>query len=152
MDDTRDDGEGEGERTVAAGGTDAAIAAALGQHFGFATLRPLQKEAIDAALAGRDALVVLPTGGGKSLCYQLPPLVTGKLTVVVSPLIALMQDQVDGLRVAGVPAAALHSNAAGRDRAELTRLANDGALRLLFVAPERLFGGTFLDWLETLSP
>ena len=119
----------------------------LERWFGFSELRPLQKEAIDAALDGRDALVVLPTGGGKSLCYQLPPLVLGKLTVVVSPLIALMQDQVDGLRLNGVPAAATHSNLDADGRRELRELSESGALRLLFVAPERLFRGDFLEWL-----
>ena len=98
---------------------DQAIAAVLQRWFGFATMRPLQKEAIDAALIGRDSLVVLPTGGGKSLCYQLPPLVLDRLTVVVSPLIALMQDQVDGLKLLGVPAAAAHSNLTAAARAEL---------------------------------
>jgi ATP-dependent DNA helicase RecQ len=128
------------------------VVAALERTFGFTTLRPLQREAIDAALAGRDALVVLPTGGGKSLCYQLPPLVTGRLTVVVSPLIALMQDQVDGLRLAGYPAAALHSNVTASDRTEMRRLESRGELRLLFVAPERLFADGFLEWLEALQP
>ena len=97
---------------------------------------------------GRDALVVLPTGGGKSLCYQLPPLVTGRLTVVVSPLIALMQDQVDGLRLNGVPAAAAHSNLDADGRRELRELSDSGELRLLFVAPERLFREDFLAWLS----
>jgi ATP-dependent DNA helicase RecQ len=124
-----------------------AITAALERCFGFTSLRPLQREAIDAAIAGRDALVVLPTGGGKSLCYQLPPLVTGKLTVVVSPLIALMQDQVDGLRLLGYPAAAVHSNQDAAARAGLQRLVAAGELRLLFAAPERLFGDGFLRWL-----
>ncbi|MBY0262127.1 MAG: DEAD/DEAH box helicase, partial [Phycisphaerales bacterium] len=78
-----------------------AVRAALRKYWGFDTLRPLQGEAIDAAIAGRDSLVILPTGGGKSLCYQVPPLVTGKLTVVLSPLIALMKDQVDGMKLAG---------------------------------------------------
>src|SRR5690606_23787070 len=110
----------------------AAIAAALERTFGFTALRPLQREAIEAALAGRDALVVLPTGGGKSLCYQLPPLVTGRMTVVVSPLIALMQDQVDGLRLQGYPAAAVHSNLDGDARAELRERAASGDLKLLF--------------------
>ncbi|MGC6486973.1 MAG: DEAD/DEAH box helicase, partial [Planctomycetota bacterium] len=119
----------------------------LERWFGFSSLRPLQKEAIDAALDGRDALVVLPTGGGKSLCYQLPPLVTDRLTVVVSPLIALMQDQVDGLRLNGVPAAAAHSNLDADGRRELRELSDSGALRLLFVAPERLFREDFLEWL-----
>jgi ATP-dependent DNA helicase RecQ len=124
-----------------------AIAAAMQNTFGLETLRPLQREAIDATLAGRDALVVMPTGGGKSLCFQLPPLVTGKLTVVVSPLIALMQDQVDGLRLLGYPAAASHSNLDTAGRQELQRLANSGELRLVFVAPERLFLDSFQRWL-----
>ena len=119
----------------------------LERWFGFSELRPLQKEAIDAALDGRDSLVVLPTGGGKSLCYQLPPLVTDRLTVVVSPLIALMQDQVDGLRLNGVPAAAAHSNLDADARRELRELSESGDLRLLFVAPERLFREDFLSWL-----
>ncbi len=131
---------------------DAAIGSALRRWFGFDGLRPLQREAIDAALDGRDALVVLPTGGGKSLCYQLPSLVLDRLVVVVSPLIALMQDQVDGLRLLGVPAAAVHGNLSADARAELRRLAQDGSLRLLFVAPERLFQDDFLRWLERTAP
>ena len=129
--------------------SDQKLRAALERWFGFSTLRPLQKEAIDAALDGRDALVVLPTGGGKSLCYQLPPLVLDRLTVVVSPLIALMQDQVDGLKLNGVPAAAAHGNLPDEERRHLRQLAESGELRLLFVAPERLFREDFLSWLET---
>lgn len=121
---------------------------ALERWFGFSSLRPLQKEAVDAALDGRDALVVLPTGGGKSLCYQLPPLVLDRLTVVVSPLIALMQDQVDGLRLNGVPAAASHSNLDAAGRRRLNALIDSGELRILFVAPERLFLEDFLQWLS----
>ena len=120
---------------------------ALEKWFGFSSLRPLQQEAIDAALLGRDALVVLPTGGGKSLCYQLPPLVLDRLTVVVSPLIALMQDQVDGLRLNGVPAAAAHGNLTPAERQQLRDLVESGELRILFVAPERLFREDFLRWL-----
>ena len=126
---------------------DRAITTALERWFGFAELRPMQREAIDAALDGQDALVVLPTGGGKSLCYQLPALVSDRLTVVVSPLIALMQDQVDGLRLQGVPAAAAHSNLNAEARAELRRMATERELRVLFVAPERLFQDEFLRWL-----
>src|SRR5580704_10617896 len=86
------------------------------QYWGFDGLRPLQGEAIAAALAGRDSLVVLPTGGGKSLCFQTPPLVSGGTDVVVSPLIALMKDQVDSLSAVGYPAAALHGNLSDQER------------------------------------
>ena len=127
---------------------DAAIAAAVERTWGFSELRPLQREAIATALAGRDALTVLPTGGGKSLCYQVPPLVTGRLSVVVSPLIALMQDQVAGLRLAGYPAAALHSNLSSREQGEIREQVAGGELRLLLVAPERLLAEPFLAWLE----
>ena len=127
---------------------DATIAAALQRWFGFAALRPMQREAIDCALERRDALVVMPTGGGKSLCYQLPALVQDRLVVVVSPLIALMQDQVDGLRLLGVPAAAVHGNLSASAREELRAMSADGSLRLLFVAPERLFLDGFVKWLE----
>lgn len=126
---------------------DAAIRSVLQKWFGFDALRPMQREAIDCALDGRDALVVMPTGGGKSLCYQLPALVQDRLVVVVSPLIALMQDQVDGLRLLGVPAAAVHGNLTAKGRAELRELADSGTLRLLFVAPERLFFDGFANWL-----
>jgi ATP-dependent DNA helicase RecQ len=108
------------------------------QFWGFDALRPIQEEAIRTALAGQDSLVVMPTGGGKSLCYQVPPLVTGGLGVVVSPLIALMKDQVDGLKLAGVPAAALHSGLDRDEARETEEQMGRGELRLLFVAPERL--------------
>src|ERR1043166_6694598 len=91
----------------------ARIPGVLAQHWGFSDLYPLQLDAVKAALGGRDALVVLPTGGGKSLCYQLPPLLRGAgeaaLCVVVSPLIALMKGQADGLTLAGYPAGAMRS-------------------------------------------
>jgi len=123
------------------------VLAALRATFGFDRLRPMQRQAIDARLAGRDALVVLPTGGGKSLCYQLPAVVEGSLDVVVSPLIALMQDQVDGLLACGVPAAALHSGLDEQERRATRRALAEGQLRLLFVAPERLVAPGFLDLL-----
>jgi ATP-dependent DNA helicase RecQ len=110
----------------------------LQQFWGFDSLRPIQHEAIAAALSARDSLVVMPTGGGKSLCYQVPPLLTGRLTVVVSPLIALMKDQVDGLRLTGYPAAALHSGIDRDDAREIEGDLDSGNLRLLFLAPERL--------------
>ena len=114
------------------------IRSVLREVWGHDELRDLQEPAIRAALDGRDSLVVLPTGGGKSLCYQLPPLLTGKPTLVVSPLISLMNDQVASLTASGVPAAALHS---GLDNAKLRAIESafeSGELKLLFVAPERL--------------
>lgn len=116
----------------------------LRRYWGFEELRPLQAEAIAATLAGRDSLTVLPTGGGKSLCYQLPPLVSGRPTLVVSPLIALMRDQVAGLKLAGVPAAAAHGNLTADESTELRRAVKAGELRLLLVAPERLLMPDFL--------
>jgi len=116
--------------------------------FGFETLRPLQHEALRATLAGRDALVVLPTGGGKSLCYQLPALVRPGLTVVVSPLISLMHDQVMGLAELGVPAAMLNSGQDGEGRRRVWSELNAGRLRLLYVSPERLLQPGFLDELR----
>jgi ATP-dependent DNA helicase RecQ len=118
------------------------------RYWGFAQLRPLQEAAIAAGLERRDALVVLPTGGGKSLCYQAPPAVTGRTDVVVSPLIALMKDQVDGLRENGYPAAALHSGMALDEVREVEEGLAADRYRLLFVAPERLLMPRFLAWLE----
>ena len=108
------------------------------RYWGFGELRPLQAEAIAAGLDGRDSLVVMPTGGGKSLCYQVPPALTERTDVVVSPLISLMKDQVDALHACGYPAVALHSGMAfaGLRAAEEEIAAN--RCRLVFVAPERL--------------
>ena len=115
------------------------------QYWGFDALRPLQAEAIGAALGGRDSLVVMPTGGGKSLCYQVPPLLDDSLDIVVSPLISLMKDQVDGLRTCGYPAAActagFRPTSGARRKAGLAA----GKFRLLFLAPERLVNSWFLQ-------
>ncbi|MDZ4831114.1 MAG: DNA helicase RecQ [Phycisphaerae bacterium] len=127
---------------------DRAVLALLKRHFGYDQLRPLQAEAIDAGLDARDALVVLPTGGGKSLCYQIPPLVAERLDVVVSPLIALMKDQVDGLIACGYPAAALHSGMSDDERATVRRGLEAGQYRLLFVSPERLANDAFVTALR----
>ncbi len=129
---------------------DQQIADAVRRYWGFSTLRPLQEEAIQAALEHRDSLVVLPTGGGKSLCYQVPPLVAGRTDVVVSPLIALMKDQVDGLRASGYPAAALHSGMTLDELRATERGIADGQFRLLFVAPERLLTPRFLALIARL--
>lgn len=120
----------------------ARVGEALRKYWGFDTLRPLQADAIAAAISGRDALVILPTGGGKSLCFQVPPVVTGKLTVVVSPLIALMKDQVDGLKLAGYPAAALYTGVSMAEQQAARQGVASGEIKLLLVAPERLLGGT----------
>lgn len=123
----------------------------LKRYWGFDALRPMQQRAIAATLAGRDSLTVLPTGGGKSLCYQLPALVRGKWTLVVSPLIALMQDQVAALTSAGVPAAALHSMADRDDARAAREGVESGEVKLLFAAPERIVGDGFLAWLARLQ-
>ena len=122
-----------------------AVLAQIRAVWGHDRLRPLQAEAIAAPLARRDSLVVLPTGSGKSLCYQAPPLATDGLTLVVSPLIALMKDQADGLTLNGYPAAALHS-ATERDDTDHTfdRIAS-GELRLILAAPERVLTSGFLS-------
>jgi ATP-dependent DNA helicase RecQ len=109
----------------------------LAERFGFTSFRPGQEQVVDALLAGRSALAVFPTGAGKSLCYQLPALLLDGVTVVVSPLIALMKDQIDLLARQGVDAARLDSSLdAGEVRSVSDRL-RDGSLKLLYVAPER---------------
>src|SRR2546423_8089894 len=125
------------------------LSAALHQHFGFRAFRRGQEEAVRAALAGRDALVVMPTGSGKSLCYQLPALMRDDLAVVVSPLVALMQDQVDALRARGLGSVAAVVNAQrdASDNAAAIAAAARGELRLLYVAPERFSAPGFLDGL-----
>jgi ATP-dependent DNA helicase RecQ len=115
------------------------------RFWGYETLRPLQAEAISAGLERRDSLVVMPTGGGKSLCYQVPPAVAGRTDIVISPLIALMKDQVDALRACGYPAAAIHS---GMDSADIRSIEHEiaaGKHYLVFVAPERMLTPRFLD-------
>jgi len=123
------------------------LAAALERHFGFTGFRPGQEEACRAALGGRDALVVMPTGSGKSLCYQLPALLREDLTVVVSPLVALMQDQVEALHARGYADRVALVNA--QQDAEVNRgvieRAGSGGLRLLYVAPERFASPGFVD-------
>jgi ATP-dependent DNA helicase RecQ len=139
------------ETAAATSPVDARIVEVLGRWWGFETLRPLQREAIDAALAGRDSLVVMPTGGGKSLCYQLPPLVGETTDVVVSPLVALMKDQVDALEAIGYPAAALHGGMSQEERGAVRDRLAAGELRLLFAAPERLVNTGLLDLLARVG-
>src|SRR5271167_4881402 len=123
----------------------AAAERTLRKTFGFEAFRPGQSEIVAAILDGRDVLAVMPTGSGKSLCYQLPSLIRDGLTIVVSPLIALMRNQVAQLRGYGVAAAALNSaNDAGENRSVLDRIAR-GDLRLVYVAPERLLRSETLE-------
>jgi ATP-dependent DNA helicase RecQ len=110
----------------------------LKQYFGFTSFRPLQEEIIRDALAGKDVFALLPTGGGKSLCFQLPAMVQPGLTVVVSPLIALMKDQVDGMQAGGIPATFLNSSLAQNESRARLRGLHNGEFRLLYLAPERL--------------
>ena len=124
------------------------LEAALHQHFGWSEFRSGQRPVVEAVLEGRDALAVLPTGGGKSLCYQLPALVRQGLVVVISPLVALMEDQVLQLQRRGIVAACLHAGLdAARRQQALTHL-RDESLRLLYLAPERLQGEATQRMLE----
>ncbi|HJZ81791.1 MAG TPA: RecQ family ATP-dependent DNA helicase, partial [Pyrinomonadaceae bacterium] len=116
----------------------------LKQSFGFDSFRPLQEEIIRSALAGRDVFALLPTGGGKSLCFQLPALAREGLTVVVSPLISLMKDQVDALQASGIAATFLNSTLSVGEIAGRMQGLRDGEYKLLYVAPERLMFSGFL--------
>ena len=118
---------------------------ALKKNFGYDQFRPLQREIIEDALAGRDLFVLMPTGGGKSLCFQLPALIREGLTIVVSPLIALMKDQVDALQTSGIPATYLNSTLDREEAKARWRGLHRGQYRMLYVAPERLMLDTFLE-------
>jgi ATP-dependent DNA helicase RecQ len=127
----------------------------LERYWGYTSLRPLQREAMDAILAHRDSLVVLPTGGGKSLCFQAPALLRDGVAIVVSPLIALMKDQVDTLVSNGVPAACYHSGLTSDARQDVIENLRRGRYRLVYVAPERLVGdgsASFFSWLGARPP
>jgi ATP-dependent DNA helicase RecQ len=114
----------------------------LARVFGYGAFRPGQEEIVEAVLAGRDTLAIMPTGGGKSLCFQLPALCREGVTVVISPLIALMRDQVRSLREAGVEAGALTSGNTDEETEEVFRALDEGRLKLLYMAPERLASGS----------
>ncbi|MDQ3487050.1 MAG: DNA helicase RecQ [Acidobacteriota bacterium] len=127
------------------------LASVLERFWGYSSFRPLQRDAMDAIIAGRDSIVVLPTGGGKSLCFQAPALVRDGVAVVVSPLISLMKDQVDTLVGNGVPAAFINSTLSSDQRRAVTEGVRDGRFRLLYVSPERLVGeggDSFRNWLS----
>jgi ATP-dependent DNA helicase RecQ len=117
----------------------------LKRHFGHDQFRPLQREIVQDALAGQDVFVLMPTGGGKSLCFQLPALIRDGLTIVVSPLIALMKDQVDALQTSGIPATYLNSTLDREEAKARWRGLHRGQYRMLYVAPERLMLDAFLE-------
>lgn len=123
----------------------------LEHYFGYREFRPGQRQVIESALAGRDSLVLMPTGGGKSMCYQLPATLLPGLTIVVSPLIALMKDQVDSLVHQGIAAAYINSSQSQEEINRIFKLVGAGEIKLLYVAPERLLQYYFLTGLKSLA-
>src|SRR3984893_6101643 len=120
----------------------------LRRYWGYNSFRPLQERIVRSLLAGHDICVVMPTGGGKSLCYQLPAVVSERTTVVISPLIALMQDQAAQLAQMGIPAAVLNSSVSHGQQSQVMQQAREGAFRLLYLSPERLQRADTLGWLQ----
>ena len=120
----------------------------LRRYWGYSTFRPLQERIVRSLLAGRDTCVVMPTGGGKSLCYQLPAVASEGTAVVISPLIALMQDQATQLAQMGIPAAVLNSTLSDSEQSTVMKRAREGAYRLLYVSPERIARGDTMGWLQ----
>ena len=116
------------------------LVSVLERYWGYTAFRPLQQEAMEAILAGRDSLVVMPTGAGKSICFQAPALVTEGLALVVSPLISLMKDQVDTLVGNGVAAACYNSGLSSEQKTAVMAGIREGRFRLLYVSPERIVG------------
>ncbi|HKT87148.1 MAG TPA: RecQ family ATP-dependent DNA helicase [Candidatus Sulfotelmatobacter sp.] len=127
---------------------EADLLVALRRYWGYNTFRPLQERIVKSLLAGHDTCVVMPTGGGKSLCYQLPAVMSGKTAVVISPLIALMQDQAAQLAQMGIPAAVLNSTLTNEEQTRVIRQAREGAYRLLYLSPERLQRADTISWLQ----
>jgi ATP-dependent DNA helicase RecQ len=128
--------------------TETDLAAPLRRYWGYSAFRPMQERIVRSLLAGHDACVVMPTGGGKSLCYQLPAVVSGGTAVVISPLTALMQDQATQLAQMGIPAAVLNSTLSESEQTKVMKLAREGAYRLLYVSPERVARGDTMGWLQ----
>jgi ATP-dependent DNA helicase RecQ len=127
---------------------EADLLATLRRYWGYGAFRPLQERVVSSLLGGHDSCVVMPTGGGKSLCYQLPAVMLGRTAIVISPLIALMQDQAAQLAQMGIPAAVLNSSMPNEKQAQVIRKASEGEFRLLYLSPERLARADTLDWLQ----
>jgi len=123
---------------------------ALKKYFGYETFYPLQAEIIEHVLAGKHALVLMPTGGGKSICFQIPALIMDGTVIVISPLIALMKDQVDGLKANGIPAAFLNSTLTDQESAVIIRQCLAGGIKLLYISPERLAAAQTIGFLQKL--
>ena len=125
--------------------------ATLRERFGHPDFRPGQARAVEAVLAGRDTLVILPTGGGKSVCYQVPAMQLEGLTVVLSPLISLMKDQVDALDARGIPATFINSSLSQSEIASRLAQVHRGEIKLLYLAPERFDAGTTAERLKNIG-
>jgi len=128
------------------------ILSVLKTRFGFDEFLPLQEEIVTNVIAGNDSLVLMPTGAGKSLCYQLPALVQDGYTMVVSPLIALMKDQVDALQANGIPAAFANSTLSHEENEQVLSRTARGEIKILYVAPERIATGRFRNFLDANAP
>src|ERR1700716_1243493 len=124
------------------------LSEALRRYWGYHEFRPKQENVIRSLLAAHDTCVVMPTGSGKSLCYQLPAVISGKTAVVISPLIALMQDQAAQLAQMGIPAAVLNSSLPSATQTQGIRKASEGNFRLLYLSPDPLAGADTMGWLQ----
>ncbi len=123
----------------------------LKQYFGYDTFRPLQAEIIDYVVAGNDCMVLMPTGGGKSVCYQIPAMLLPGLTLVISPLIALMKDQVRALKYNGITAEFINSSQPVSEQNEIERRCQNGEVKLLYISPEKLLSGSYSSFIQTLN-
>ncbi|MBI2057227.1 RecQ family ATP-dependent DNA helicase, partial [Candidatus Pacearchaeota archaeon] len=123
----------------------------LKQYFGYDEFRPMQSEIIKNTLEKKDSLVIMPTGGGKSICYQLPTLKFEGLTLVISPLISLMKDQVDGLKANGINAEYINSSLSQKEIMDIQKRIQEKKVKLLYIAPERLASEVFIIFLSMLK-